>query len=98
MFLFFASMFFYKQLMLMLVGLTAGYCCRSQVALSAWGKIRPGYVNEKVFDQNRSLLATGYRLSRKFDMELSYMLRAVKEASNRVTGESIVQVTTFARI
>ena len=56
------------------------------------------YVNGKVFDQNRSLLATGYRLSRKFDVELSYMLRAVKEASNRVSRESIVQVITFARI
>jgi hypothetical protein len=56
------------------------------------------YVNGKVFDQNRSLLATGYRFSRKFDVELSYMLRMVKEASNRSTGESIVQVITFARI
>ena len=56
------------------------------------------YVNGKVFDQNRSLVATGYRFSRKIDLELSYMLRAVKEASNRVTRESIVQVTTFARI
>ncbi len=56
------------------------------------------FVNGKVFDQNRSLLATGYRFSRKFDVELSYMLRAVKEASNRVTRESIVQVITFARI
>jgi hypothetical protein len=56
------------------------------------------YVNGKVFDQNRSLVATGYRFSRKFDLELSYMLRVVKEASNRVTRENIVQVTTFARI
>jgi hypothetical protein len=56
------------------------------------------YVNGKVFDQNRSVLATGYRFSRKLDVELSYMLRAVKEASNQVTRESIVQVITFARI
>jgi hypothetical protein len=56
------------------------------------------YVNGKIFDQNRSLLATGYRFSRKMDVELSYMLRVVKEASNRHTRENIVQVTTFTRL
>ncbi|HEX6430100.1 MAG TPA: DUF2490 domain-containing protein [Niastella sp.] len=56
------------------------------------------YVNGKVLDQNRSYFATGYRFSRKIDVELSYMLRVVKEASNRSTRESIVQVTTFTRI
>lgn len=56
------------------------------------------HVNGKVLDQNRSLVATGYRFSRKIDVELSYMLRMVKEASNRTSRESIVQVTTFTRI
>jgi len=56
------------------------------------------YVNGKVFDQNRTLIATGYRFNRKIDLELSYMLRVVKEASSRYTRESILQVTTFTRI
>lgn len=56
------------------------------------------YVNGQVFDQNRSLLATGYRFNRKIDLELSYMLRVVKEASKRFSRESILQVTTFTRI
>ncbi|WP_166437209.1 DUF2490 domain-containing protein [Niastella caeni] len=56
------------------------------------------YVNGKVFDQNRSLVATGYRFNRKLDLELSYMLRVVKDASNRNTRENILQVTAFSRL
>lgn len=56
------------------------------------------YVNGKIFDQNRSLLGTGYRFNRKIDLELSYMLRVVKEASGRHSRENILQVTTFTRI
>ncbi|WP_205509432.1 DUF2490 domain-containing protein [Longitalea arenae] len=56
------------------------------------------HVNGQILDQNRSLLATGYRFSRKFDLELSYMLRVVKEPSKRWSRESIIQVTAFSRI
>lgn len=56
------------------------------------------YVNGKIFEQNRSLVATGYRFSRKVDMEVSYMLRVVADAGNRYPGENILQVTTFARL
>jgi hypothetical protein len=56
------------------------------------------YVNGKIFDQNRTVLATGYRFSRQIDLELSYMHRLVKEAGNGYTRENIVQVTTFTRI
>jgi hypothetical protein len=56
------------------------------------------YLNGQIFDQNRSYVATGYRFSRKFDLELSYMLRAVKEPSKRWSKENILQVTAFSRI
>ncbi|WP_207512212.1 DUF2490 domain-containing protein [Longitalea luteola] len=56
------------------------------------------YLNGQVFDQNRSYVATGYRFNRKIDLELSYMLRAVKEPARRWSKESILQVTAFSRI
>jgi len=56
------------------------------------------HVNGKLFDQNRSLLATGYRFNRHVDLELSYMLRMVKEASNGWSHENLVQVTAFSRL
>lgn len=56
------------------------------------------YINGQVFDQNRSYVATGYRFSRKFDLELSYMLRLVKEHAKRWSKENIIQVTAFSRI
>lgn len=56
------------------------------------------YVNGKIFDQNRSLLGTGYRFNRKLDLELAYMLRVVKDAGSGYSRENILQVTTFTRL
>jgi hypothetical protein len=56
------------------------------------------YVNGKVFDQNRSMLATGYRFNPHIDLELSYMLRTVKDAANGWSHENILQVTAFSRL
>jgi hypothetical protein len=56
------------------------------------------YVNGKWFDQNRSLVATGYRFNPHMDLELSYMLRLIKDASNGWSHENLVQVTAFSRL
>jgi hypothetical protein len=56
------------------------------------------YVNGKIFDQNRSLVATGYRFNRKVDMELSYMLRVIKDAGSGWSRENLIQVTGFTRL
>jgi len=56
------------------------------------------YVNGKLFDQNRSLVATGYRFNRALDLELSYMLRTIKDAGKGWSHENIVQVVAFTRL
>jgi hypothetical protein len=56
------------------------------------------YVNGKIFDQNRALVATGYRFNRAIDLELSYMLRSIKDADNGWSRENLVQVTAFTRL
>jgi hypothetical protein len=56
------------------------------------------YVNGKIFDQNRCLLAVGYRFNRAVDLEFAYMLRTIKDAGNGWSRESLVQVTAFSRL
>ena len=56
------------------------------------------YVNGNWFDQNRSLIATGYRFNRHIDLEFSYMLRVIKEAGNGWSHENLVQVAAFSRL
>lgn len=56
------------------------------------------YVNGKIFDQNRSLVASGYRFNRSIDLELSYMLRVIKDAGNGWSRENLIQVTGFTRL
>jgi hypothetical protein len=56
------------------------------------------YVNGKIFDQNRCLMALGYRFNRAIDLELSYMLRTIKDAGKGWSRENLVQVTAFSRL
>jgi hypothetical protein len=56
------------------------------------------YVNGKWFDQNRSLAGAGYRFNRHLDVELSYMLRLIKDAGEGWSHENLVQVTAFSRL
>jgi hypothetical protein len=56
------------------------------------------YVNGKIFDQNRSLLAVGYRFNRAIDLEISYMLRTIKDADKGWSRENLVQVVAFSRL
>jgi hypothetical protein len=56
------------------------------------------YVNGKLFDQNRSLVGTGYRFNRRVDVELSYMLRVIKDAGYGWSHENLLQVTAFSRL
>ncbi|OQP47083.1 hypothetical protein A4H97_06090 [Niastella yeongjuensis] len=56
------------------------------------------YVNGKWFDQNRSLVGAGYRFNRHIDLELSYMLRLIKDAAAGWSHENLVQVTAFSRL
>jgi len=56
------------------------------------------YVNGKIFDQNRSLVAAGYRFNRSVDLELSYMLRVIKDAGSGWSRENLIQVTGFTRL
>jgi hypothetical protein len=56
------------------------------------------YVNGKIFDQNRCLVAAGYRFNRAIDLELAYMLRSIKDAGNGWSRENLVQVTAFTRL
>ena len=55
-------------------------------------------VNGKVFDQNRVLLAGGYRLSKQFDMELGYMNQYISGAGSNSTNNHIVQLATYVRL
>jgi hypothetical protein len=55
-------------------------------------------VNGKAFDQNRMLLAGGYRVSKQFDMELGYMNQYISGAGNASTNNHIVQVATYLRL
>jgi hypothetical protein len=55
-------------------------------------------VNGKLFDQNRMLLAGGYRVSKQFDMELGYMNQYISGAGSASTNNHIVQVATYLRL
>ncbi|HTI93561.1 MAG TPA: DUF2490 domain-containing protein [Puia sp.] len=55
-------------------------------------------VNGKLFDQNRVLLAGGYRLSKQFDMELGYMNQYISGAGSNSTNNHIVQLATYLRL
>lgn len=55
-------------------------------------------VNGKLFDQNRMLLAGGYRLNKQFDMELGYMNQYISGAGSNTTNNHIVQLATYLRL
>jgi len=55
-------------------------------------------VNGKLFDQNRVLLAGGYRLSKQFDVELGYMNQYISGAGSASTNNHIVQLATYLRL
>ena len=53
-------------------------------------------INNSIFDQNRFYLATGYRFSKKVDLEVGYMNQAVKTSTSH-TNNSIVQLAVYTR-
>jgi hypothetical protein len=55
-------------------------------------------VNGKLFDQNRMLLAGGYRVSKQFDMELGYINQYISGAGSNSTNNHIVQLATYVRL
>jgi hypothetical protein len=56
------------------------------------------YVNGKVFDQNRSYAGTGFRFSKKVDIELGYMYRYIDDGGNSYIHDNVMQLTTFLRL
>jgi hypothetical protein len=56
------------------------------------------HVNGKVLDQNRTYVATGYRFSKKVDIELGYMYRYIDDGDNTYIHDNVMQFTTFLRL
>jgi hypothetical protein len=55
-------------------------------------------VNGKVFDQNRFYLATGFRFSPEFDLEIGYLNHYVSGSNSRFTNNHVLQVATYTRL
>jgi hypothetical protein len=55
-------------------------------------------VNGKIFDQNRLLLSTGYRLSSKTDIEAGYLYQYISGRNNAYTYNHIVQLACYLRL
>lgn len=55
-------------------------------------------VNGKSFDQNRFYLATGYRFSKKFDLEIGYMNQYISGINSNFTNNHILQVGSYLRL
>ncbi|MEO6670155.1 MAG: DUF2490 domain-containing protein [Ferruginibacter sp.] len=55
-------------------------------------------VNGKAFDQNRLLLAAGYRLSSSLDMEAGYMNQYIQGRADAFTNNHIVQLAMYLRL
>ncbi len=55
-------------------------------------------VNGEFFDQNRLYLATGYRLSKKADLEIGYMNQYVNGSGSRITNNHIFQLAGYLRL
>jgi hypothetical protein len=53
-------------------------------------------LNNNFFDQNRAYAALGYRVNKKFDVEVGYMNQAVKGLS-RNTSNDIIQLALYTR-
>lgn len=53
-------------------------------------------LNNSFFDQNRLYMASGYRFSKKIDLEVGYMNQAVKNISNH-TNNNIIQLAVYTR-
>jgi hypothetical protein len=76
-----------------------GLCIRF-ISVRAHTLIKPfcvtGYGSKT--NLNRSLVATGYRFFRRVDLELSYMLRVIKDAGSGWSRENLLQLTGFTRL
>lgn len=55
-------------------------------------------VNGKVFDQNRLYLATGYRVTAKFDVEVGYINQYISGRNDAFTNNHIFQLATYTRL
>lgn len=55
-------------------------------------------VNGKFFDQNRLLVASGYRVSKQFDVELGYMNQYISGAGSASTTNHIMHLATYVRL
>jgi len=56
------------------------------------------YANNKVFDQFRTYGGIGYRVSKHFDLELSYMFQFIVQRNGGNTQNHITQLSTFLRL
>ena len=55
-------------------------------------------VNGKFFDQNRFYIATGYRFSRQFDLELGYMNQHISGINKNSINNHILQLASYLRL
>jgi hypothetical protein len=55
-------------------------------------------VNKKLFDQSRTYIGAGWRLSSKSDLELGYMLQHIEGKGEGYTNNHILQLSTFLRL
>lgn len=55
-------------------------------------------VNGKFFDQNRLYIATGYRFSKQFDLEIGYMNQYISGANKNFTNNHILQLASYLRL
>lgn len=55
-------------------------------------------VNGRTFDQNRAYGAIGYRMSRKFDVELGYMNQYIRGRGAAFTNNHVIQLATYTRL
>ena len=56
------------------------------------------HANRKLFDQSRTYVGTGYRLSQYADLELGYMLVYVEGRNRDYTTNNIIQLSSFLRL
>ncbi len=55
-------------------------------------------VNGKFFDQNRLYLATGYRFSKQWDLEIGYMNQYISGTNKNFTNNHILQLASYLRL
>lgn len=56
------------------------------------------HANQKLFDQSRTYVGTGYRLGQHADLELGYMLVYIEGRNRDYTTNNIIQLSSFLRL